>query len=116
MSFSSCDQALREPPLTGASPSPSSWDAASGLFDGLSSSLRGLVVPERLRAQDPPLVEAWVGDRPRSFPLQLKHAGRSVISMDATPFGMAGTAGYKDPGPFQYLLWEEAGPSKSCYC
>jgi len=48
--------------------------------DGLFEALRGAVRPlEHRRASSratPPLIEAWVGDRPRSFPLQLKHAGR----------------------------------------
>ena len=47
-----------------------------GSLAALGEALRGAVVPELRRARSPPTIEAWVGDRPRSFPLQLRHAGR----------------------------------------
>ena len=70
--FSAPPQALQDP-LPGAD-SLSQGLAAFGA--GLPAALRGLLVPEPRRARPPPRVEAWVGGPPRSFPLQLKHAGR----------------------------------------
>uniref|UniRef100_A0A6S8MSN8 Ubiquinone biosynthesis monooxygenase COQ6, mitochondrial n=1 Tax=Dunaliella tertiolecta TaxID=3047 RepID=A0A6S8MSN8_DUNTE len=43
--------------------------AASSLYPGL---------PESSQYQPPPIVQSWVGDQPKSFPLQLRHSGRYV--------------------------------------
>ncbi|GFR49857.1 hypothetical protein Agub_g11958 [Astrephomene gubernaculifera] len=78
------NKALRDPPSS-ALPGSSFSSSASSLLGPLGSLAASLGAaaggsgPGSSAFQQPPLVVEWAGGRPRSFPLQLKQAGRFVL-------------------------------------
>ncbi|KAF5836845.1 flavin-dependent monooxygenase [Dunaliella salina] len=77
------NKALQDPvPSPGSDHHPNlSWlsalqSSSASLAKATGSLYPGL--PESSQYQPPPIVQFWVGDQPKSFPLQLQHSGRYV--------------------------------------
>ncbi|GAX78061.1 hypothetical protein CEUSTIGMA_g5503.t1 [Chlamydomonas eustigma] len=43
------------------------------------ASLLSSITPKSKKVKSPPHIQSWVGSQPRSFPLQMQHAGRYVL-------------------------------------
>lgn len=86
----SCPAALQalQGSLPDAGPNPSDTSSTSWLSSlqqvsvtlsqGSLGPLQGSL-PEDSQFQPPPVVQCWVGDAPKSFPLQMQHSGRCVL-------------------------------------
>lgn len=64
---------LRDPP---ANQPPAALAGALGSLASLTAQVAGGGGSGGGAYRDPPLVTGWVGSSPKSFPLQLKQAGR----------------------------------------